>query len=152
MTTSFDPRTLAGPALLRPISVRSWPARDSGWWTIVPAIAVGTLGGAIGTTVGHWLAGFLAALLVAASSWRYWLPVDFDLDATGVTQRLGHCRWRIPWAAVCGYAVLPHGAQLWPAAPGPLTAATRAVCIPWNGQREAVLAILAEQLGPPFGQ
>jgi hypothetical protein len=87
----------------------------------------------------------------ALATWRYWLPVDFDLDASGITQRLGRRRWRIPWTSVGGYTLRPQGVALWPTGADGLAAAARAIVIPWNGQRDALLAAIADHLGPPSG-
>jgi len=103
----------------------------------------------LGLTCRSWFLGAAGAGLVALASWRYWLPVEVDLDASGITQRLGRRRWRIPWTAIGGYALRPRGVALWPASGGNLAAAARAIVIPGNGQRDALLAAIAEHLGPP---
>ena len=149
MSASSEPRHGPVPGLPRPLSVRSWPARDAGWRALLPAAALGALAVLLGLAAQSWLAAAAAAGIVALSAWRYWLPVDFDLDANGITQRVGRRRWRIPWTAIGGYAIRSEGVALWPAGAGSLASLARGIVIPWNGQREALLEAIADRLGPP---
>ncbi|MFO0896724.1 MAG: hypothetical protein U0836_04765 [Pirellulales bacterium] len=149
MTASSEPRIVAAPVMHRPVTVRSWPARDAGWWAVVSAGGLCASAALLGLTCRSWLVGAAGGGLVAFASWRYWLPVYFDLDASGITQRLGRRRWRIPWTAIGGYALRPQGVALWAADAGSLAASARAIVIPWNGQSGTLLAAIAEHLGPP---
>jgi hypothetical protein len=122
--------------------------REQGWRSLALGGAFFGVAAIVGQATRHWAPGFASAVLLFAVSWRFWLPVDFELDALGITQRIGGRCWRFRWSAIGGYEPLAEGARLWPAGASPLTAAARALIIPWDGQREAVLAILAENLGP----
>jgi len=140
----------AVPFTARAVLVRAWPLREQGWRSLALVSAFLIVGAIVGQATGHWGPGVASVLLLFGVSWRFWLPVDFELDPLGITQRIGRRSWRLRWTAIGGYEAQAEGARLWLAGASPLTAAARAISIPWDGQREAVLAILAENLGPAW--
>lgn len=146
MSSVHEP--LVAPFTARAVLVRAWPLREQGWRSLALVGALLIVGALVGQATGHWAPGLASVLLLFAVTWRFWLPVDFELDPLGITQRIGRRSWRLRWTAIGGYEPRDDGARLWPAGASPLTAAARAISIPWDGQREAVLAILAENLGP----
>jgi hypothetical protein len=147
MTAETRPSTTQPAA--HAAAVRSWPARAAGRGAVVPVAALAAACWLASASTGSRLFGLGTALVLLAATWRYWLPVDFELDYSGIVQQVGRRRWRIPWGSIGGYAVLPTSVRVWPAGVGRMTAALRAISIPLDGQREAVLALLAEHVGPP---
>ena len=82
-----------------------------------------------------------AALLSAA--WRLWIPVSFEFRSRGLIYRvLGRSR-QIPWTQIVRYEARPRGLLVFADDDrGPL-AVLRGIHIPWNGQRTAILEVIA---------
>jgi hypothetical protein len=103
----------------------------AGWWTRQPLVAGGV------------------AAALAVTLWRTWLPVTFEIGLSGIKQTvLGRSR-RISWSAIRSYEIQPNGVLLSPDAQLVPLSALRGLYLPWQGQREKVLAHVEYFLEPP---
>lgn len=100
----------ATPAVVR---WRSWPLvegrRKS--WCIVAAVAA-----AIATAAywsGSWLTAFVGAFGLSATLWQFFVPVEYEIAATGLRRTaLGRTR-HIPWLAIRACQFRPTGVVLY---------------------------------------
>jgi len=82
-----------------------------------------------------------AALAVAA--WRLWVPVSFEFGSRGLIYGvLGRSR-QIPWTQIARYKVRPRGLLLFPEDDTSPLATLRSIHVQWNGQRAAILEVVA---------
>jgi hypothetical protein len=62
-----------------------------------------------GYLTGHKPSAVLAALAIILAMWRFWLPVRFQFNYSGITQSVFGHRRLIPWRFVRRCETLPHG-------------------------------------------
>ena len=123
-----------------PLRWRSWPLRDA------PVRALLVLGGLLvaGLAVG-WFSGrvslsLLAVAALAASLWRFFLPVVFELGGDGVDQWVFRRQRHIPWQAVRRYEICLAGVLLLPHEDLSAMAPFRGLYLPWTTHHDEVLA------------
>lgn len=139
---SPDSAHFAGFALLR---WQSWPVRQR------PLRAMLALGLLLAVGFGvQWLTGrwHLAAVSVAAlilTSWRFFLPVTFQLTQSGIDYRVLGRRRHIAWESIRSCKILADGVLLLPHQDESLIGRLNAVYVPWNGHKQQVLALLEQQ-------
>jgi hypothetical protein len=131
----------------RDVRVTNWALRDDPWRSI-PMLALGAVV-AVGAGVATQsvLTSCLAAIAVAISLWRTWLPVGYDLDPGGVTQIVFRRRRVIPWLAIADYEFTPRGVLLYPHGEPTRWSAAKALFILWSGKRQEVSEIIEYFLG-----
>jgi hypothetical protein len=86
-----------------------------------------------------WL-GVLAAITLAITLWRTWLPVTYEIGVSGVTQTVLGRRRRISWPAIRAHDVRGNGVLLVPDSVVAPLSPLRGLYIPWLDQRDKVLA------------
>lgn len=124
------------------VTISDWGLRDRplATWVAMTVAALASWLGAWATRSAT--AGAVVAIVLAISLWRTWLPVRYQLGASGITQSVFGRARRIPWTAIQRYEVQARGVLLLadPAATplGPL----RGFVMPWGAHREQVLALL----------
>jgi hypothetical protein len=133
----------AVPAVLR---WRSHPLVDDYPRSLLLVAAV------IAVCVGVWIsfdsAGFaaLAAAFLVASLARYFVPTDYELDASGASVRfLGHLR-RVGWGDVRRFFVAPEGVQLSPFARPSRLESFRGTFLRFAGNRDEVVRFVEDQV------
>jgi hypothetical protein len=106
----------------------------------------------IAVCVGVWIsfdsAGFaaLAAAFLVASLARYFVPTDYELDASGASVRfLGHLR-RVGWGDVRRFFVAPEGVQLSPFARPSRLESFRGTFLRFAGNRDEVVRFVEDQV------
>lgn len=130
-----------------PLRWRSWPARESPLKAGGAVLALAAIAVIAQRTTGQAALGWLAAVLLGAGLWRFFLPVDLELSAGGVDQWFLGRRHHIAWKAVRRCAVLRGGVLLLPEENYCPMDVFRSVYIPWGSRREVVLARLLQELG-----
>src|SRR5262245_4119629 len=130
------------------LTLTDWPLRDRPLVSILTlAIAAGVIWLAVWATRSA-AAGALVAVLLAATLWRTWLPVWYQLDPGGITQSVLGRQRRIPWTAIRGHERRSDGVILLPDAGKAQLGALCGLYLHWGSQREAVLAHLDYYLTP----
>ena len=130
---------------------RRWPVRDN---FLAGALAIFGLIGA-GAFV-YWqtdklhLAIGAAAVLVVAS-WRFFVPVTFELNAEGVHQWIWGRHRRIPWSEIRRHQVFSSGVLLLPYEEGSPIEIMQGVFLPWGLRRDEVMAQIRYYLDPTAG-
>lgn len=127
---------------------RSWPARDNPIQTLL--VGAGLL---IGGVLIYWGSGqvyltFPAVLAVAASMWRFFLPIVFELNDRGVDQWFFGRQRHIPWNAIRRYEICPKGVLLLPHEDRSFLASFRGLYVPWKEHHDAVLQRVKYHLEP----
>jgi len=85
--------------------------------------------------------GCFAALAMAA--WRLWVPVSFEFCSRGVIYGvLGRSR-RITWTQIARFEDRPRGLLLFLEDDTSPLATLRSIYVQWNGQRAAILEVMA---------
>jgi len=138
-----DSAHFAGFALL---CWQSWPLRQR------PLRAVLALGVLLAVGIGvQWLTGrwHLAAASVAVlivTSWRFFLPVTFQLSQSGIDYWVLGRRRHIPWESIRSCRIQADGVLLLPHQDDSLIARLNGVYVPWNGHKQQVLALLEQHV------
>jgi hypothetical protein len=125
--------------------LRRWPLRDepraaAGFAVTVVLFVILTL-----FTTQSTAAAVAVAIVLAVAGWRTVLPVAYLIDAGGIEQQVLFLRRRIAWAAVARCDIWPEGVRLLRSASGHPIDALRSVFIPWQRDREAILAQLTSR-------
>jgi hypothetical protein len=121
------------------LSWRVWPARER------PAGTAIVLGALVFVGLGvHWVTSqthlaALAAAVLAAALWRFFLPAAFELNPEGVDQLLFGRQRRIRWSAIRRYEICSAGVLLLPFADRSLVDTFRGLYLPWGSHRDEVL-------------
>lgn len=124
-----------------PAAWRSWPLAAGGGqvWLVLSLIllsfaVIAYSSGNVGLAAG-------GAGLVCLAAWRLFVPVIFEIGSMGISQQvLGHST-RIPWGSVERAQVGRHGVFF--SLDGAVLAPLRGLYVPWNGNRDEVLAQVA---------
>jgi hypothetical protein len=127
------------------LTLHCWPMRDEPRVVAVAAGAIAILVVLAAAETASLVQAALAGIALALADWRNLLPVTYVLDASGIEQRVLFLRRRIAWAAVARCEVWPEGVRLMRSAVGHPLDALRSVFIPWQGERDAILALLARR-------
>ena len=91
----------------------------------------------------------LAPVVLAAALWRFFLPVEFELGAEGVEQRVFGRRRCIRWQQIRRYEVCSAGVLLLPGDDRSALAPFRGLYLPFSTHRQQVLAHVHHYLGRP---
>jgi hypothetical protein len=122
------------------LTLATWGLRDLGWYGWVNLLIAGGVSYGVGWITGWPLAGWGTLLVLLATLWRYWLPVQYELGPQGITQAVLGRRTRIPWTAILNYDVRTRGVLLYADAILTPLSPLRGLYLPWGREREAVLA------------
>jgi hypothetical protein len=124
-----------------PVSWQSWPLAAGGGqvWLVLSLIllsftAIAYSSGSVGLAAG-------GAGLVCLAAWRLFVPVFFELGPMGVSQQVLGRSTRIPWGSIERAQVGRQGVFF--SLDGAVLAPLRGLYVPWDGNREEVLAQVA---------
>jgi hypothetical protein len=124
------------------VTIVDWPVRDQ---PVGASLALALAAGAVWLAVwatGNPLVGIIVGVLLAATLWRTWLLVSYQIGGGGVEQKvLGFSR-RMAWGSIRHYEVRGDGVVLFFDSELSKLSPLRGVYIRWGGQRQAVLANL----------
>jgi hypothetical protein len=134
-----------------PAAIRwqSWPAAERLGRTGLVVVALLAATVLVRLTAGRTVLALLALAALLAALWRYFLPVQFELDEHGVERSLFGWRRHVRWSAVARYTVCPAGVLLVPNRRQTPMSAFAGLFLPFAENREAVLLRLRYYLGPP---
>lgn len=143
--SSSAKETSAIRATQAPRSVRlvNWPLRDGGLraWGMLFCLGLLAAGAGFVAQSGVMGGGCFAALSMAA--WRLWVPVTFEFRSRGVIySAFGRSR-HIPWTQIARYEARPRGLLLFAEDDRSTLAALRSIYVLWNGQRAAIMEVVA---------
>ena len=130
---------------------RRWPLRDNflfGAMALVGLAAVGLL--------VYWQTDRLhlaigAALAIAIATWRFFVPVTFELNAEGVHQWVFGRHRRIPWSEIRQHQIFSSGVLLLPYEHGSPIEVMQGLFLPWGMRRDEILAQIRYYLDPTAG-
>lgn len=106
-------------------------------------IGLGLMAGTAGVVAESGMMGGACFAALAIAAWRLWVPVTFEFRSRGVIYRvLGRSR-QIPWTQIAAYEVRPRGLLLLAEADASPFALLRSLYVAWNGQRDAILEVVA---------
>lgn len=130
---------------------RRWPVRDN---FLIGALAI--VGLAAAGIFVHWQTDRLhlaigAVLVLAVASWRFFLPVTFELNAEGVHQWVLGRHRRIPWSEIRQHQILSSGVLLLPHEHGSPIEVMQGLFLPWGLRRDEILAQIRYYLDPTAG-
>lgn len=123
-----------------------WPLRDEPvaasiviCVTLLVSSGIGYLGGTL-----WW--GVVAAMALAISLWRMWIPVETQLSELGVIQTALRRTWRRPWDTFVGYEVRNDGVLLLPVEDNSMLGRLKGLYISFGDQRDDILEVVDEHL------
>ena len=127
-----------------PVAFINWPLGQGNpiaWLACMIAIAAVVT---VAAMCGTWPPPLCAALALACALWRCYLPVRWEMNLGGVTQRLGRFTVRIPWIAIAKFEAKADGVWLFAdRSASPL----RGVFLYYEGHQTEILAHLQYYLG-----
>jgi len=135
------------PPLPPPLRWRSWPAREHPLRALILAGAVLAAGLVAGRLSGQPPLGWLAVAALALALWRFFVPVDYGLGASGIDCWLLGRRRRCGWKSVQTYEVCPTGVLVLPREDACPLDAPLGLYLPWSGHREEILGHFSVYLG-----
>jgi hypothetical protein len=126
---------------------RSWPLVEQPRWSWVVPAGILVVAGAVAYISESWMAGLLVAAVLIGAQWQYFVPVQYEVHATGIRRRAVRRIRTIPWYAVRAYRPLASGVVLYQRPdPTPIDA-LRAVFVPFPPDQDELLCALREHLG-----
>lgn len=135
--------------VLAPNDVRlsDWPLRNDGWRAWAGLGMIGLIAAGMGWRFHSIPVGLASGLALLAAGWRLVVPVTWEFNGQGVTERVLGRRRSIPWTSVAGWKCCRRGVLLFPD-PNPAPwGALHALYVPWCGEREQLVAILEHYVG-----
>lgn len=136
----FDEQAAPAREVPPPLRWRSWPAGESLWRTFAGVAALTAAAGVVQWVAQRPALTCLAVAVLVIASWRFFLPVEFQLNEEGVEQRVLGRRCRIAWQAIEDHQVCASGVWLLPWPDRRPWATFRGLYLPWTTHREQVLA------------
>jgi hypothetical protein len=111
-------------------------------WLLTGVMLVVTV--LVGWVMASAIWALVASLLMAIASWRYIVPVYFEINHQGIFQEVFSRRQRISWRSIVFVEVCREGLLL---TPGEVCcAAARGLYLPWGQHRAEVLALVSYHL------
>ncbi|HUY92993.1 MAG TPA: hypothetical protein VMV10_29960 [Pirellulales bacterium] len=123
-----------------PVSWRSWPLEEGGLSAWLLSVLAVTIIVACGLTTGSVQWALVACGVLAASAWRFFIPVHLELNAQGVFQEVLGRQRRIVWRAFESGELCREGVYLRFA--GGSFALNRGLYLPWGTHRAEVMAFV----------
>ena len=78
----------------------NWPLRDAKLASVLTVVLV-TIASVVAVQLSDSVAmGVLTCLALAAALWRMWVPVTFELSASGIVETIGRRRTRTSWSLI----------------------------------------------------
>jgi len=127
---------------------RSWPIADKPLQAIFLMAGLIAVGMVAYRTTNRMHLAVLAAAVLAAALWRFFLPVMYEVNADGVNRWLFGRHRRIPWGEVRHYEVSSTGVLLLPCQRRSAIDVVRGEFVPWGSHRDEVLAQIRYHLEP----
>ena len=134
-----------------PPLVRWWscPVRDSILSACVVLAGLTAAGIGIQAATGRLHLALFAVLALTLALWRFFVPVQFELNADGVNQWVFRRHRRISWNDIHRYEICSNGVLLLPHTDYCPMDAYRGLYLPWRNRREEVMAQVHYYLDPP---
>lgn len=129
------------------LRVRDWPLRDDGWRAWAGVVTIGAIATGMGWRFHNVAVGAASGVALLAAGWRLVVPVTWEFNGQGVTERVLGRRRAIPWTSVAGWKCYRRGVLLLPDANPAPWSAWHAWYVPWCGEREQLVAILEHYVG-----
>ncbi len=142
---SSDLARSAGLALLR---WQSWPLKE---YPLHTTLVAGTLL-AVAIAV-HWLTGRVhlavaSVIVLVVTSWRFFLPVTFELSEAGIDYWVLGRRRRLAWEAVRAWKICRDGVLLLPQEDASWAAWLNGLYVPCSRHKEQFLELLERYVAP----
>lgn len=145
-TTVFEPDALlAGPPAN--LQFTNWAIRDNGivTWIFVVVLFVGVFAAAF-VTQSH-LVALVGSAALFVTTWRLWIPVEFEFGPRGIVETVMGKRRRIPWAAIGSCKIRRDGVFFSPTIELVPMSALRGIYVGWGNDKEELIAIVKYYLG-----
>ena len=126
---------------------RVWPVLEQPGLGVVILLAVAFAGLATQWATGRPQLGLLAAAVLLAAVWRFFLPISFELDRNGIVQQLFGYRRRVHWKAIRRHERCNEGVLLLPHADDCPMDRLRGLFLPWGVYRRNVVEQIDFHLG-----
>jgi hypothetical protein len=124
------------------VTIRDWPLVDRPLASLAAIALAAGLSCLLGWAADSLLLSGAAAVLLAATLWRTWLPVWYTLSGSGISHRTLFRRRPIPWTAIHQQQIQSDGVLLVPDAELTPLSPLRGLYLHWGRHRAEVLAHL----------
>jgi hypothetical protein len=127
----------------RSVRVVNWPLRDGGLRAWGMLFFLGLIATSAGLVAKSGLMGGVCFAALAIAAWRLWVPVTFEFRSRGVIYSVLGWSRRIPWTQIARYEDRPRALLLFAEDDTSPLATLRSIHVQWNGQRAAILEVIA---------
>lgn len=136
--TATEPEA-SGPLQLQ---IVNWPLRNDRNRSVV--LVLGLLATSIfaGVMAGSYTMGLLIGFALVIASWRYWLPVTYEIGPYGIRQTVCKRVRRISWRQVGRVEFRPHGIRFFPDHDPSQLANLRGLYVCYPGQEETLKQVV----------
>jgi len=124
----------------------SWPLRDAFPASLLVPAGIAGLALLAAWTADNHLPGAAVAAVLVVALWRYFLPVGYHVDSTGITETIFRRRRHIPWHAVRRCELKRRGLVLFRERNVAPVHALRAYYVPFGRHRQIVQALAVRYL------
>jgi hypothetical protein len=126
-----------------PLRWRSWPMEEGGPTAWILTAGMLSLTALVGWVMASAVWAVVACGLLALASWRYFVPIHFEINPQGIVQEVLGRRQRISWRSIAHFEVCRDGLLL---TGDVCCAALRGLYLPWGRHRAEVLALVQHHL------
>ena len=119
-----------------------WPLRDQPRFAGTLAVAMFLLGLVVYLLTAKIHLAVLAGMIGTLSVWRIFVPVKYEMNLAGVTQKALGRTHIIEWRKIRSLRLLDDGLLLLPTERSDKLAGLRGIHIPWSDRKDDVLACM----------
>jgi len=115
-SAAVESAAIAQPQELGPLQVQlvNWPLRDRPNRSICLVLAITLTAVVTGMMADSFSMGLLVGITLVIASWRYWLPVNYEIGPYGIRQTVWKHVRRVSWQQVGRIEFRQHGIRFFP--------------------------------------
>ena len=129
------------PGLLQ-LHLVNWPLRDQPWRSVIMALLLVATSIFAGQAASSTSMGILVGVAVLTASWRYWLPVTYEIGPYGIRQIVLGRVQRLSWRQIGRLEIRERGIRFLPDHDPAQLANVRGLYIYNQGQEEALKQVV----------
>jgi len=131
-------RRLSGEAV--PLRWRSWPLRDRAQFSLVVVAGLAAVGLVVRWAGAQSHLALGAVGLLAITMWRYFVPIVYELNDSGLERRILGWKLYTPWRTIRRWEAGPDGLLIFRKAEVGLLDWCRAIYVPFGEHADQILA------------
>jgi hypothetical protein len=125
---------------------RVWPLVDNRRWSWLAVVGILSVGAMVAYFGRSWLLALLAMMGLAATLWKFFVPVKYELGSLGLRRSAIGRTTFLAWHAVRAYQLRPTGAVLFSRPDPTAIDLLRSVFMPYPAEDDDALCALRNNL------